>query len=85
MYPVLINTPKQTEIVQKVATELWGTQAVSSDLLPMLGAEDFAYYLQKKPGCFFFLGGGEEGRNNAMCHATDYDYNDNLISLGVSF
>ena len=54
-------------------------------MLPMLGAEDFAYYLQKRPGCFFFLGGGEEGRSNAMCHATNFDYNDNLLTIGIEF
>ncbi|MDG1484024.1 MAG: amidohydrolase [Myxococcota bacterium] len=83
MYPVLVNTPKETALVESVARAVFGT--VSDELLPMLGAEDFAFFLQHRPGCFFFLGGGESGRSNAICHATNYDYNDNLIDIGVRF
>ena len=49
-----------------------------------MGAEDFAYFLQHRPGCFFFLGGKEAGRTNAMCHSTQYDYNDNILPIGIS-
>ena len=83
MYPVLINAPEPTALVQAVAREHLGD--VSTEMLPMLGAEDFAYYLQHRPGCFFFLGSGEAGRSNAVCHATNYDFNDNLIDIGVRF
>jgi len=83
MYPVLINAPGPTALVESVARAHLGD--VSTEMLPMLGAEDFAYYLQHRPGCFFFLGGGEAGRSNAVCHATSYDYNDNLIDIGVRF
>jgi len=83
MYPVLVNTPKETALVESVARAVFGT--VSDELLPMLGAEDFAFFLQQRPGCFFFLGGGEPGRSNAICHATNYDYNDHLIDIGVRF
>jgi len=83
MYPVLVNAPGPTALVERIGREILG--GVSSEMLPMLGAEDFAYYLQRRPGCFFFLGGGEEGRSNAICHATDYDFNDNLIGVGVRF
>ena len=85
MYPVLVNSDRETQIVQSLARTILGENAVSSDQLPMLGAEDFAYYLQHKPGCFFFLGSGEDGRSNSMCHATNYDFNDNLIPIAVSF
>jgi amidohydrolase len=83
MYPVLVNAPEQTALVERVGRAVLG--GVSDELLPMLGAEDFAYFLQHRPGCFFFLGGGEAGRSNAICHATSYDYNDNLIDIGVRF
>jgi amidohydrolase len=83
MYPVLVNAPAPTELVERVGRAVLGD--VSTDMLPMLGAEDFAYFLEQRPGCFFFLGGGEPGRSNAMCHATDFDYNDRLIGIGVRF
>jgi amidohydrolase len=84
MYPVVVNAPKPTQHLVRVASELFGADAVNSDSLPMLGAEDFAYFLQHRPGCFFFLGSAEDGRSNSLCHATDYDFNDNLIAPGVA-
>lgn len=48
-------------------------------------AQDFAYYVEKKPGCFFFLGTKEEGRTNALCHSADFDFNDNVIPRAVEF
>ena len=52
--------------------------------LPILAAEDFAFFTRERPGCFFFMGTGEDGRSNALCHATDFDFNDNLIAPGIS-
>ncbi len=83
MYPVLVNTPVETAHVERAARAVLGEGAVTSTNLPMLGAEDFAYFLQHRPGCFFFLGGGEPGRSNSMCHATDYDFNDRLLAPAI--
>ena len=62
MYPVVVNHPQQTDIVKRVAKGL--DRPVSEDGLPMLGAEDFAYFMDAKhggvPGCFFLLGGFQE-------------------------
>jgi metal-dependent amidase/aminoacylase/carboxypeptidase family protein len=60
-----------------------GLQVTEGDL-PIMGAEDFAYYVQERPGCFFFLGGKEAGRSNAMCHSTQYDYNDSILPVAIS-
>jgi len=84
-YPPLINTPKETENVFRVAREVFGAENISSEDLPMLGAEDFASYLVEKPGCFFFLGTLQEGKRNNMCHSTQFDFNDNAIPHGVKF
>lgn len=84
-YPVLVNDPGCTEIVKRVGREHFGADNVSEEKLPMLGAEDFAYYTQVTPGCFFFLGGGEDGRTNSMCHSTDYDFNDALLDPAIQF
>ncbi|KHE68628.1 amidohydrolase, partial [Halobacillus sp. BBL2006] len=56
-YPSLINHEKETTQVQEAATELYG-QEHCLDMNPMMGGEDFAYYLQHKPGAFFFTGAG---------------------------
>jgi hippurate hydrolase len=82
-YPVTRNHADETVLVQEVGTELFGEGNVTDDGLPMMGAEDFSFYLQQRPGCFFFLGGGGAGRTNAVCHSTAYDFNDDLILRGV--
>ena len=52
--------------------------------LRLRSAEDFSFFTRAKPGCFFFLGGQEAGRTNAICHSTQYDFNDHCIPLGVA-
>ena len=85
MYPALVNTPLETAHVERLGREFFGAENVSTDQMPMLGAEDFAYFLQHRPGCFFFLGTAETGRSNAPCHATNFDFNDSLISPAMAF
>jgi hippurate hydrolase len=84
MYPVLMNHPAETAHVERVGRAVFGEGKVSSEELPMLGAEDFAYFTRERPGCYFFLGSGEPGRTNAICHATNFDFNDNLIEPGIT-
>ncbi|CAK4136911.1 unnamed protein product [Aphanomyces euteiches] len=55
-YPVVVNPKPETEIVQSVAAAVVGAHKVSEQGLPRCGAEDFAYFLQARPGCFFFIG-----------------------------
>lgn len=60
-YPTVVNHAEQTELVTEVARDVVGAENVV-DMVPMMGGEDFAYYLQKVPGTFFFVG----GRNEAL-------------------
>ena len=77
-YPVLINHKKQTDKVIDVAKK--HSIPVNSKGLPVLGAEDFAFYLHNVPGCFYFLGNGLD----VSCHNDTYDFNDELIETGVN-
>ncbi|NNM75255.1 M20 aminoacylase family protein [Enterovirga aerilata] len=77
-YPVTFNHPEQTEFMAKVA-ETVGT-GVKRDVPPQMGAEDFSYMLQERPGAYIFLGNGD----SAQCHHPAYDFNDNAIPYGVS-
>jgi hippurate hydrolase len=59
---------------------------------PSMGAEDFAYMLQEKPGCYVFIGNGEglhreEGHGLGPCnlHNPSYDFNDALLPIGASY
>jgi len=58
-YPTVVNHAEQTELVTEVARAVVGAENVV-DMVPMMGGEDFAYYLQKVPGTFFFVGGRNE-------------------------
>ncbi|KMZ12198.1 Catalyzes the cleavage of p-aminobenzoyl-glutamate to p-aminobenzoate and glutamate, subunit A [Candidatus Burkholderia humilis] len=81
-YPVLINSEAETEFARQVAEELVGPEHVISPFPPIAGSEDFAYYLQKVPGCFVRLGNGE-GR--PMLHNARYDFNDDNLTIGAAF
>ena len=75
-YPALKNDMLQTQEVI-CAAEKSGL-LVTNKGLPVLGAEDFAFYLNKIPGCFFFLGNGSD----VSCHNETFDFNDDLIKIG---
>ena len=80
-YPVLVNHAEQTEIAAKIATEISGEGNVSLDIPPVMGAEDFAYMLQARPGAFIFIGNGE----SAGLHHPSYNFNDDAIVYGSSY
>jgi hippurate hydrolase len=83
MYPATINHRPQFEHAAAVAEELVGHENVVRNMPPSMGAEDFAFLLQAKPGCYARLGqGGGEGR---WLHSTRYDFNDAVIPLGSAF
>ena len=80
-YPVVVNTPAETQFAAQVAEELVGPERVVSPFPPVTGSEDFAYYLLKKPGCFLRLGNGD----GAMLHNPKYDFNDELLTVGAAY
>jgi hippurate hydrolase len=83
MYPATINHRPQFEHAATVAEELVGRDNVVRNMPPSMGAEDFAFMLQAKPGCYARLGqGGGEG---CWLHSTRYDFNDAVIPLGSGF
>lgn len=81
-YPVVVNSEAETALAEQVAIELVGRERVVSNFGPIAGSEDFAYYLQHKPGCFLRLGNGE-GR--PMLHNAAYDFNDDNLTVGAAY
>jgi len=80
-YPVVVNAAAQVEKAAAVAREVAGAAAVETARTPEMGAEDFAYFLQARPGAFLFLGqGGGPG-----VHHPGYDFNDEIAPVGASF
>lgn len=83
-YPSTTNAAAETEICRKVAAEIVGQDNVLTDLQPTMGAEDFAYMLQAKPGCYAWIGNGP-GAGGCMLHSPHYDFNDEVIPLGAAY
>jgi hippurate hydrolase len=81
-YPVTVNHAEQTSFAAGVASEIAGKDRVNDALPPMMGAEDFSYMLNARPGAFIFVGNGE---NSAGLHHPAYDFNDEIIPLGSSY
>jgi amidohydrolase len=84
IYPATINHPAQARFAGDVAARLVGDDNVIRDLPPSMGAEDFAFMLQEKPGCYVRLGQGG-GPSNCFLHNSRYDFNDAVIPLGAAF
>jgi hippurate hydrolase len=79
-YPVTVNHAAQTELATQIAREVVG-EANVREIPPMMGAEDFSYMLQARPGAFIFCGNGD----SAGLHHPAYDFNDEAIVFGTSY
>jgi amidohydrolase len=80
-YPVTINHAAQTEFAAQVAQDVVGADKVDTTIDPLMGAEDFAYMLQVRPGCYVFMGNGD----TPFCHHPAFDFDDAVIPAGVGF
>ena len=80
-YPVLVNHERQTAFAADIAREIAGQSKVDAQMQPMMGAEDFSYMVNERPGAFIFVGNGD----SAGLHHPAYDFNDEVIPLGTSY
>ena len=83
-YPPTVNSAAETALCQEVAAEVMAAENVRSDLKPSMGAEDFAYLLRERPGCYVWLGNGL-GEGGCLLHSPHYDFNDEIIALGIRY
>ncbi len=90
-YPPTVNHAKETRFCREVLCELFGEDKVH-EFEPTMGAEDFAYFLQEKPGCYVVIGNGGGGHRQAghgagpcTLHNASYDFNDDLIPPGAAY
>lgn len=79
-YPVTMNDPDKTEFMANVARAVAGEDAIDTTIPPLMGAEDFSYMLEQRPGAYIFLGNGD----TAGVHHPAYDFNDEASPYGVS-
>lgn len=78
-YPATVNDPDKTAFAAAVAREI--SSDVVADAAPEMGAEDFAYMLNQRPGAYLFVGNGD----TAGLHHPGYDFDDALSPVGASF
>lgn len=83
-YPPTINSSSETELAVRAAASLVGDTNVKRDMLPSMAAEDFAWFLEKKPGAYIWIGNGSV-ENRGMLHSPHYDFNDTILPLGASY
>ena len=90
-YPPTINSAPEAEFCRQVMASLVGPDKVRAQE-PTMGAEDFSYMLQVKPGCYAFIANGEgehrdigHGGGPCMLHNPSYDFNDKLLPLGATY
>ena len=85
LYPATVNTLAEARFAGDVAQSLVGSNNVVRDLEPSMGAEDFSFMLQVKPGAYLRLGQGEEnGIGSCFLHNSRYDFNDDVLPLGAA-
>lgn len=82
-YPATVNHDRETDLAAGVAGAIVGPENVRTDVDPTMGAEDFAFMLNRKPGCYLWLGQGG-GRSDANVHHPEYDFNDDVLPVGAS-
>ncbi|WP_295749655.1 M20 aminoacylase family protein [Undibacterium sp.] len=91
-YPPLLNHADQTAFAAQVMQSIVGIEHVDVQVEPTMGAEDFAFMLQAKPGCYVFIGNGEgehrdfgHGLGPCNLHNPSYDFNDDLLPIGATY
>lgn len=80
-YPPTVNHVAQTDFAVNVAQQVVGENKVDAERAPIMGAEDFSYMLNERPGAFIFIGNGD----SANLHHPEYDFNDEAISTGCHY
>jgi amidohydrolase len=83
-YPVLLNTEPETKLALEAATAVAGSGHVNQNPEPSMGSEDFAFMLQKKTGCYIWIGNGSS-ENSCLLHNPHYDFNDAILPVGAAY
>ncbi|WPC66401.1 M20 aminoacylase family protein [Rhodoferax ferrireducens] len=90
-YPPTVNSVAEAEFARRVMASIVGADRVTAQE-PTMGAEDFSFMLQAKPGCYAFIANGDgthrdmgHGGGPCMLHNASYDFNDELIPLGATY
>lgn len=83
-YPPTVNAEAPTALCARAAAATVGDAGVLSKLRPSMGAEDFAFFAQQRPGCYVWIGNGP-GEGGCTLHNPHYDFNDDALPIGASY
>ncbi|HZT18938.1 MAG TPA: M20 aminoacylase family protein [Dongiaceae bacterium] len=83
-YPATVNSEREAEIAAGAMADVVGPENVARDLPPTMGAEDFAFMLQARPGAYVWIGNGGDASAPGLHHPA-YDFNDEILPLGASY
>ena len=83
-YPPTVNHADEAAFAAEVAAEICGPDKVSTTTPPVMGAEDFSFMLNARPGAMLWLGNGP-GEGGCYLHNPRYDFNDEALPIGASF
>ena len=85
-YPATVNSVQEADISAKAVVDLLGEDKIIRNPTPSMGAEDFSYMLEARPGCYVWLGIGHgKGEAGCMLHSSSYDFNDDVLPTGASY
>jgi amidohydrolase len=84
-YPPLVNSAEETEQAAKAAAAVVGAANVDANATPIMGSEDFAFFLQAKPGNYIMVGNGDGDFGGCMVHNPHYDFNDDILPIGATY
>jgi hippurate hydrolase len=84
-YPVLNNDPAQTAFCQQVVRDWLGDDGLVAHPEPVTASEDFAFFLERVPGCYINIGNGVGSQGGCMVHNPGYDFNDRVLSTGATY
>ncbi len=88
-YAVLVNTAAETALAREVALSIAGPERVNPQAPALTASEDFAFMLERVPGCYLFIGNGDGADGNVasacMVHNPGYDFNDDNVAIGCAY
>lgn len=84
-YPVLVNDEQATRFAHQVACDMLPADQVVFPCVPTLASEDFAFMLEKVPGCYLFIGNGTGEQGGCSVHNPHYDFNDRNLPVGAAY
>ena len=83
-YPATVNTAREVALAADAAEQVVGAGNLDRDVTPLMGAEDFAFMLQERPGAYVWIGNGA-GEGGCTLHNPHYDFNDEALTIGASY